>query len=105
MISEKFIKSVPVYDILTDLSLVAEDVSDDVRVSVSKDVSDDVRISVSEDVSDDVRISVSEDVPDVSVPTGRAGHAGDGGARPGPRQADADEGQGAADCRNHLNIT
>ena len=81
MISEKFIKSVPVYDILTDLSLVAED------------------------VSDDVRISVSEDVPDVSVPTGRAGHAGDGGARPGPRQADADEGQGAADCRNHLNIT
>ena len=93
MISEKFIKSVPVYDILTDLSLVAEDVSDDVRISVS------------EDVSDDVRISVSEDVPDVSVPTGRAGHAGDGGARPGPRQADADEGQGAADCRNHLNIT
>ena len=93
MISEKFIKSVPVYDILTDLSLVAEDVSDDVRVSVS------------EDVFDDVRISVSEDVPDVSVPTGRAGHAGDGGARPGPRQADADEGQGAADCRNHLNIT
>ena len=81
MISEKFIKSVPVYDILTDLSLVAED------------------------VSDDVRISVSEDFPDVSVPTGRAGHAGDGGARPGPRQADADEGQGAADCRNHLNIT
>ena len=93
MISEKFIESVPVYDILTDLSLVAEDVSDDVRISVS------------EDVSDDVRISVSEDVPDVSVPTGRAGHAGDGGARPGPRQADADEGQGAADCRNHLNIT
>ena len=79
MISEKFIKSVPVYDILTDLSLVAEDVSDDV--------------------------SVSEDVPDVSVSTGHAGHAGDGGARPGPRQADADEGQGAADCRNHLNIT
>ena len=77
MISEKFIESVPVYDILTDLSLVAEDVSDDVRISV----------------------------PDVGVPTGRASHAGDGGARPGPRQADADEGQGAADCRNHLNIT
>ena len=93
MISEKFIISVPVSDILTYLSRVAEDISDDVRISVS------------EDVSDDVRISVSEDVPDVPLPTGRAGHAGDGGARPGPRQADADEGQGAADCRNHLNIT